>query len=69
MTKIPIMFKLMEERNVTAYKLSADTGIPQSTICDWRKGVSFPKISALITIADYFDVSIDYLVGRTKSKK
>jgi len=69
MTKIQTLFDLMEARNVTAYKLSIDTGIPQSTICDWRKGVSFPKISALITIADYFDVSIDYLVGRTKSKK
>ena len=69
MTKIPILFELMEERNVTAYKLSADTGIPQSTLCDWRKGVAAPKMNALITLADYFDVSIDYLVGRTKSKK
>lgn len=45
--------------------LAEATGIDQRTISNYETGKSNPDSYALIRIADYFNVSIDYLVGRT----
>ncbi len=65
MSKIQNLFKTIEERGISAKKLSDNTGISTGNISDWKSGRCLPSINALITIADYFDVSLDYLVGRT----
>lgn len=59
------LFILLAERKISAKKLSDDTGISTDNISDWKSGRSQPSINALITIANYLNVSIDYLVGRT----
>ena len=42
------------------------TGIAKSTLSDWKNGKSTPKQDKLKKIADYFDVSVDYLMtGKT----
>jgi transcriptional regulator with XRE-family HTH domain len=60
---------LLKEAGITAYKVSKDTGISQTTLSDWKRGRSVPKTEKLQTIADYFDVSLDYLLGKTTIKK
>ena len=55
--------QLLQDYGITAYKLSKDTGIPQSTFSDWKKGKSTPKLDKLQKIADYFNVPLDYLTG------
>ena len=35
--------KLMEINNVTTYRMSKDTGIPDTTICRWKNGVAMPS--------------------------
>ena len=52
----------MSEKNLTAYRLAKDTGISNSTLADWKSGKSIPKVDKLIIIADYLDVSINYLL-------
>ena len=37
------------------------------SLCDWEKGRSEPDVSSLVALADFFGVSVDYLVGRTDS--
>lgn len=65
-----IFEKLMKEHNVTAYKVSKETGIATSTLSDWKKGRSTPKQDKLQKIADYFNVTIDYLLtGNNPEKK
>ena len=65
-----IFEKLMKEHNVTAYKVSKETGIATSTLSDWKKGRSTPKQDKLQKIADYFNVTIDYLLtGKNPDKK
>ena len=60
----------MKEHNVTAYKVSKETGIATSTLSDWKKGRSTPKQDKLQKIADYFNVTIDYLLtGNNPEKK
>lgn len=61
--------KLLNERGVTAYKVSKETGISTATLTDWKKGRSQPKADKLQQIADYFKVSVDYLLtGEAKEK-
>lgn len=44
--------------------LSDKTGIPTSTVNSWCKGKSEPNSAQLVVLADFFDVSTDYLLGR-----
>lgn len=54
--------QLLEERNITAYRVWKDTGIPQSTLSDWKSGRSTPKVDKLIKIANYFEVPLEELL-------
>lgn len=54
--------QLLQNFGVTAYKVSKETGIPQSTLSDWKRGRSIPKQDKLQKIADYFNVSLEYLM-------
>lgn len=54
---------LLQTHGVTAYKVAKDTGISTATMTDWKKGRSTPKIDKLQKIADYFGVTVDYLLG------
>lgn len=56
---------IREERNVTQIKLAVDLGVSQELISRYELGYSFPQPNMLIRLADYFNCSIDYLLGRT----
>lgn len=60
---------LLQTHGVTAYKVAKDTGISTATMTDWKKGRSTPKIDKLQKIADYFGVSVDYLLGGEPKEK
>lgn len=57
-----IFSNLLQKHGVTAYKVSKETGVSQSTLSDWKRGISTPKQDKLQKIADYFGVTIDYLM-------
>ena len=64
-----IILKLMKENNVTQYKLAKETGIAQSTLSYWINGQKIPKVDKLAKVAQFFNVSIDTLLGRESSIK
>jgi transcriptional regulator with XRE-family HTH domain len=53
----------MNERNITAKKLTTDLGLSHSAITHWKQGRAVPSASALFKIARYFNVSTDYILG------
>lgn len=57
---------LREDRDLRQSDLAKAVGIDQRTISNYETGKSNPDSDALIRLADFFGVSIDYLVGRTK---
>jgi transcriptional regulator with XRE-family HTH domain len=57
---------LIEKHDLTKNKLSVQTGISSGLIGDWVARRKEPSLRNAIKIADYFDVSLDYLVGRTE---
>ena len=64
-----IFESLLHERGVTAYKVAKATGISTASLTDWKKGRSSPKADKLQKIADYFGVSVDYLLGNEPKEK
>lgn len=54
--------ELLEKTNKTAYQVSKDTKIPQSTLSDWKRKRNQPKVDKLQTLAKYFGVSVEYFL-------
>lgn len=52
------------EHNLTQSQLSERVGIAQATIACYENGQREPHILSLISYADYFECTIDYLIGR-----
>lgn len=57
-----IFEKLLQAKGVSAYRVAKETGISTATLTQWKKGTSTPKQDKLQKIADYFGVSIEYLM-------
>lgn len=55
--------KILDERGLTAYKVSKDTGIAQTSFSDWKKGKSKPSAEKIKILSDYLGVSLEYLLG------
>lgn len=58
-----IFEKLCQMRHVTPAEVSRQTGIATATLSNWKKGRYTPKREKMQKIADYFDVSIEYLIN------
>ena len=56
------VLQLIEERGITAYKLTTDLGLRTGAVTEWRQGKSKPSTDAIIKIAKYFDVPTDHLL-------
>ncbi len=56
--------ELMRENSLTQVALAAAVGLKQNTVSAWLLGKKEPSIRSLWLLADYFNVEIDYLVGR-----
>lgn len=64
MNTLERILELAKKNNMSANKLLVECKLPSNAISYWKQGIKKPGIDALIKIADYFNVSIDYLVGR-----
>ena len=58
--------ELREEKNISQMELSKATGLSQSAIARWELNKTEPTASALITLSEYFNESVDYLLGLTE---
>ena len=61
--------KLRKEKGVSQLRLAVDLNMNQNSISRYENGERQADYTALIKIADYFDVSIDYLLERTDNPK
>ena len=59
--------KLRESKHYSQEQMSQKLGVARSTISMWENGKSQPDNDALIRIAEFFDTTLDYLVGRDSS--
>lgn len=57
--------QLREGMNLSQTQIGKLMGVPQSSIYRYEYGQSSPSFENMVKFADYFDVSLDYLFGRT----
>ena len=57
--------KLRESKNLTQLQLSIKLEVSQELISRYELGTSFPQPQMLIKIANFFNCSVDYLLGLT----
>jgi transcriptional regulator with XRE-family HTH domain len=55
----------MKERGITAATIAKATGLQQANFTQWKQRLQKPSAEKLSIIADYFDVTVDSLLGRT----
>ena len=67
-SRIPRLFELMDELNITAATLSRDLKISKGNVTDWKMGRANPSKLALSAIADYLNTTPEYLLGETDEK-
>ena len=56
--------ELRIEKGIGQVKLAQELGVSKGVISLWENGLREPTMTSLILIADYFGVTIDFLVGR-----
>lgn len=59
--------ELRKQRKISQLKLAIDLNTSQNTISRYETGAREPSLTELIRIADYFNVSTDYLLERTNN--
>lgn len=62
--------KLMRSRDVDRNKLCSDLGLKYTTVRDWLKGITYPRIGKIELLADYFGVNkSDLIEDKTQEEK
>ncbi len=56
------------KNKISQENLASIVGVTRGAVAQWENGFNLPSNIALIRIADYFDVSLDYLMGRTEER-
>lgn len=61
--------QLREETKLTQKQFAEAIKIPNGTINRYETGIRVPDFDTLILFADFFNVSTDYLLGRTENRQ
>ena len=59
--------KLRLQKKKTQLNVQMETGIEQALLSKYESGKRIPPTETLITLADYYGVSMDYIMGRTEN--
>lgn len=57
--------ELRIEKNISQQQLGNVVNVSKMAVSHWESGHSEPSIEQLIVISDYFEVTVDYLTGKT----
>ena len=59
------LYQLRKSKGLSQITVEMDTGVDQSLLSKFEKGVRIPPTETLIKLADFYNVSIDYILCRT----
>lgn len=63
------VIKLINQKNISKNKMLVDLNLNRSSFVDWVKYGNLPSGETLKKIADYFNISVDYLLGNEQKEK
>ena len=58
------LLELRKEKGLSQAKLAKEIGVSFSVVCYWETDRAEPTALNLVKLADFFDISVDYLLGR-----
>ena len=58
--------ELRKEKGFTQQEVADICGVKQTVYAKWEIGVNKPTLEGIVNLADFFEVSLDWLVGRDK---
>lgn len=61
--------ELRFQKEKTQLQVQMETGIEQALLSKYENGVRIPPTDTLMILADYYGVSMDYIMGRTDNPK
>ncbi|MBR5740801.1 MAG: helix-turn-helix transcriptional regulator, partial [Firmicutes bacterium] len=62
--------KFRKERSLTQEQLSEVLGVTAGAVYKWEAGLSVPELDLIVEMADFFDTSVDVLIGyKTKDNR
>ncbi len=57
--------ELRKERGISMMALAGAIGVSDTAVCKWENQTSEPKLSYIIRLAEFFNCSADYIIGRS----
>ena len=63
------LHRLRLDKDLKCVEVAQGTGLSHTAILGYEDGSQLPKMDSLIKLADFFNVSIDYLTGRTDLRR
>ena len=60
--------ELREDRDLRQVDVSYYVGIDQKTLSNYETGKTNPASQSLIKLADFYNTSVDYILGRTNER-
>ena len=61
--------ELRLSKGMTQPELAKSLGLIKQRVNNWEIGVSLPSLEMAVELADYFEISLDYLVGRSDERE
>lgn len=63
------ILELRKKKNATQEDMAAELGVTAAAVSKWENSYTLPDVLMLCALADYFDVTTDELLGRSKARK
>ena len=63
-----VLAQLRQKRHISQAELGRAIFVSGGTISNYEKGVHFPDVEKLLLLADYFNVTTDYLLGKSNQR-
>ncbi len=60
------LLKLRQDRGLSQREAAQDLGISQALLSHYENGLREPKLELVVRVCDYYGVSADYILGRTR---
>lgn len=65
-----IFEQLLQKYGISTYKVAKEAGVTQTALSNWKNGRNTPSVPTLQKIAEYFGVTVDYLMtGKEETEK
>ena len=63
-----ILSSLRREKNLSQRRAASDLGISQALLSHYENNAREPKLEFVVKACEYYDVSADYILGRTEAR-